>query len=89
MKKALFTVAILASVIYFDQVGINTLTSKAALDVVAAPSDITKTDGLIAPRITGNELKAKDALYTTLPISIQSLKKSCHHSKIKISKNEF
>ncbi|GEN73194.1 hypothetical protein [Chryseobacterium lathyri] len=64
MKKALFTVAILASAVYFAQVGINISTSKATLDVVATPSDITKTDGLIAPRITGNELKAKDALYT-------------------------
>jgi hypothetical protein len=64
MKKALFTVAILASAVSFAQVGINTSTPKAALDVVAAPSDITKTDGLIAPRITVNEFKAKDALYT-------------------------
>ncbi len=66
MKKALFTATILASAISFAQVGINTATPKATLDVVAAPSDITKTDGLIAPRITGNELKTKDALYTAI-----------------------
>lgn len=65
MKKTLFTVAILASAVSFAQVGINTPTPKATLDVVASPSDITKIDGLIAPRLTGNELKAKDNLYTT------------------------
>jgi len=47
----------------FSQVGINTQMPKATLDVVASPTDATKIDGLIVPRLTGNELKAKDALY--------------------------
>ncbi|KQT26061.1 hypothetical protein ASG22_05125 [Chryseobacterium sp. Leaf405] len=47
----------------YSQVGINTELPKATLDVMATPADITKTDGLIAPRLTGNELKAKDGLY--------------------------
>ncbi|MFP3598632.1 hypothetical protein [Chryseobacterium sp. SIMBA_029] len=45
------------------QVGVNTTNPKATLDVVGNPSDITKIDGLIAPRLTGDELAAKDALY--------------------------
>jgi hypothetical protein len=33
--------------------------------VVASPSNATRIDGFIAPRLKGSELKAKDALYTT------------------------
>lgn len=46
------------------RVGINTDIPNATLDVAGVPADITKTDGLIAPRLKGSELKAKDALYT-------------------------
>ena len=47
------------------RVGINTSTPAATLDVVASPSIPTRIDGLIAPRLKGSELKAKDGLYTT------------------------
>jgi hypothetical protein len=47
------------------QVGVNTDTPKATLDVMGKPSDVTVADGFIAPRLTGNEIKAKDALYGT------------------------
>jgi hypothetical protein len=47
------------------QVGVNTDNPKATLDVMGKPSDVTVADGFIAPRITGNQLKAKDALYGT------------------------
>ena len=47
----------------FSQVGINTNAPKATLDVVGKSTDNTATDGIIAPRLSGNELKAKDALY--------------------------
>ena len=46
-------------------VGINTSTPAATLDVVASATDLTRTDGFIAPRITGDQLKAKDSNYTT------------------------
>lgn len=46
------------------RVGINTSTPAATLDVTASPSISTRIDGFIAPRLTGNELQAKDALYT-------------------------
>lgn len=55
----------LFSISAFSQVGINTDTPKATLDIVATPSDLTKTDGFIAPRILGNDLASKDALYTS------------------------
>ena len=47
------------------RVGINTSTPAATLDVVASPSNATRIDGFIAPRLKGSELKAKDDLYTT------------------------
>ena len=65
MKKHLIIlVSLFSSVYLFSQVGINTQSPQATLDVVASPADNTKTDGIIAPRLTGAELKAKDVLYT-------------------------
>lgn len=54
---------LLVSGIAYAQVGINTETPKATLDVTASPLDLTKTDGIIAPRLKGSELKTKDANY--------------------------
>lgn len=64
--KKYFPIAVLMlfSTAAFAQVGINTAIPKATLDVMATASDVTKTDGFIAPRLKGSELKAKDALYT-------------------------
>ncbi|MBE4947202.1 hypothetical protein [Chryseobacterium culicis] len=62
-KKLLLAATIAVSSFAFGQVGINTATPKATLDVTSAPTDLTKTDGFIAPRLTGAELKAKDANY--------------------------
>lgn len=42
------------------QVGINTETPKATLDVVASADMV---DGIIAPRLTGDDIKGKDSLY--------------------------
>jgi len=41
------------------QVGINTSTPQATLDVNGKPTDNTVLDGIIAPRITGDQLRAK------------------------------
>lgn len=62
-KKLLLAATIAVSSIAYGQVGINTATPKATLDVTSTPADLTKTDGFIAPRLTGAELKAKDANY--------------------------
>ncbi|MXS72951.1 hypothetical protein GSF70_17215 [Flavobacteriaceae bacterium W22] len=59
MKKTFLLVSALASFTAFAQVGINTETPKATLDVVGKPSETDKVDGIIAPRITGDQLKAK------------------------------
>lgn len=41
------------------QVGINTQTPEATLEVVGKPNDVNHYDGIIPPRITGNQLAAK------------------------------
>ena len=66
MKKNIILLGslILSSAAY-SQVGIDTDTPKATLDIKASPSISTRIDGFIAPRLKGSELKAKDGLYTT------------------------
>lgn len=45
-------------------VGINTTAPRATLDIVAFPTDLSKADGLLAPRLTRLELSNKgDTLY--------------------------
>lgn len=50
--------------VFSQQTGINTKTPNATLDVVRSNSNNTPP-GVIAPRISGNDLKALDNLYTT------------------------
>jgi hypothetical protein len=47
------------------QVGINTQTPKATLDINSNPNNMLAPDGIIAPRLTGDQLKAKDNVYNT------------------------
>ena len=44
---------------FFSQVGINTTNPQATFQVVGVPNDSTKKDGIIAPRITANQLQLK------------------------------
>lgn len=62
-NKYLFLPIALISIYSYSQVGINEETPNATLDVAASPADMTKVDGVIAPRLTGDELAAKDVLY--------------------------
>ncbi|MGE8536628.1 hypothetical protein KYG33_00910 [Chryseobacterium sp. D764] len=64
MKKQITLLGtLLISSIVFSQVGINTDAPKSTLDVVGKAADTSSLDGIIAPRITGNQLRAK--VYTT------------------------
>ena len=68
MKKTklfLYVVMVCISNSFFSQVGINTELPKATLHVVGKPDLSTAPDGVIAPRMTGDQLKAKDAVYLT------------------------
>ncbi|WP_223600428.1 hypothetical protein [Chryseobacterium sp. GVT01B] len=63
-KKLLSTILITAAnILIFSQVGINNATPKATLDIVGKPTDNTTMDGIIPPRITGDQLHGKT--YTT------------------------
>ncbi|MGC5743820.1 hypothetical protein [Chryseobacterium sp. NFX27] len=62
-KKVLLIGAILASLQAISQVGINTSSPKATLDIEGKASVTNVLDGIIAPRITGAQLRAKT--YTT------------------------
>lgn len=59
MKKSILLLSALVSFTSFAQVGIDTETPKATLDVAGKPSQVDKVDGIIAPRITGDQLKVK------------------------------
>lgn len=64
MKNRLFTIALLSlGLPALAQVGINTEQAQATFDIVGSPSNAGKHDGVIAPRLTGVQLKAKN--YTT------------------------
>ncbi|MET3538897.1 hypothetical protein [Chryseobacterium limigenitum] len=65
MKKNFLLSGILfVSGLAFSQVGVNTATPQATLDVVGKPTVISSLDGVIAPRLTGEQLRAKS--YTVL-----------------------
>ncbi len=65
MRALIIFFSIYLSGFSFAQVGINTTNPKATLDVVGKPTDLTLTDGFIAPRLKGSELKVKDSKYTS------------------------
>lgn len=65
MKKTLFALGILGFTTAYAQttekrVGINTENPKATLQIVGDPTVATHFDGIIAPHITGDQLKAKN-----------------------------
>lgn len=57
-----FVLSLFAMTVY-SQVGIGKATSSATLDVIATATDATTVEGFIGPRLTGNELTAKNAQY--------------------------
>lgn len=68
MKKILLTATMLVGFAAVSQaqqgrVGINTTTPAATLDVVGTPTDATRPDALLVPRMTRAQLQAKDAVY--------------------------
>lgn len=58
--KQLFVLSItLFSLVTHSQIGINTSDPKVTLDVTGKPSNPSEMDGILAPRLSGNELNAK------------------------------
>ena len=64
-KNIILLGALIISGVAYSQVGIDTDTPKATLDIKATPTSTTKIDGLIAPRLKGSELKTNDPKYTS------------------------
>ena len=66
MKKYLHSIALLLVCnMASAQVGMNTTDPKATLDVVAKTTDGSSPEGLLAPRLTGDQIQLADALYGT------------------------
>ncbi|MBF0596829.1 hypothetical protein [Faecalibacter rhinopitheci] len=63
MKNHLFLLCAVLPILSFSQVGINTIKPNASLDVQANATTVNIPDGIIAPRLTGEQLKAKDSAY--------------------------
>jgi hypothetical protein len=63
MIKKLFPALLLVGSFSYAQIGINNENPSATLDITGNPADPAKFDGIIAPRITGAQLRAKN--YTT------------------------
>ncbi|REC76806.1 hypothetical protein DRF60_13010 [Chryseobacterium elymi] len=66
MKKSIILlVALTISTAIYSQVGINHENPKATLDIVAKTTGSTTAEGIIAPRLSGDEIKGKDLQYDT------------------------
>lgn len=59
MKKLIYSFPLLIITLMQGQVGINTQTPEATLEVVGKPSNVNHYDGIIPPRITGDQLATK------------------------------
>lgn len=59
-KQFTTLIALMTGVFAFSQVGIGTEIPQATLDIVGKPTETTALDGVIAPRITGEQLRAKN-----------------------------
>lgn len=59
IKKYFILAGLISGLCVTAQVGINTATPTATLDVTGIPADPLKLDGIIAPRLSGDELSAK------------------------------
>ena len=59
MKKLSFFLLVLIVISITGQVGINTKEPQTTLEVVGKPTDSTHLDGILPPRITGDQLALK------------------------------
>ena len=59
MKTLIYFFLPFIAILIQGQIGINTQTPEATLEVVGKPHDTNHYDGIIPPRITGNQLAAK------------------------------
>lgn len=65
MKKINLLLFLLSAQLFFTQIGINTSNPKSTLDIAAKTTDGSRPEGLVAPRLTGDQIKGGDTQYTT------------------------
>ena len=59
MQKIIYTFFLFFTIILQAQVGINTENPETTLEIVGKPNDVSHYDGILPPRITGDQLAAK------------------------------
>mgnify|MGYP003591858426 FL=1 len=59
MQKIIYTFFLFFTIILEAQVGINTENPETTLEIVGKPNDVSHYDGILPPRITGDQLAAK------------------------------
>lgn len=59
MRKLIYFFLLLIAISIEGQAGINTQTPEATLEVVGRPNDVNHYDGIIPPRIIGDQLASK------------------------------
>lgn len=68
MKKFLLPMITLVSTIVYAQVGINNPDPKATMDITTKTTDGSRPEGLIVPRLTGDQVRSANAQYSTAQI---------------------
>lgn len=64
MKKTLYNIILLlVCTMASAQVGINTTDPKATLDIAAKTTDGSSPEGILVPRLTGDQIQSADAVY--------------------------
>lgn len=63
MKKIMILAGYLFSLSIYAQVGINNTSPQATLDITAKATDGSSPQGIIAPRLTGDQIQAGDSQY--------------------------
>jgi len=64
MKKIVPLLSLLlGTTAYYAQVGVNTANPQATFEVTAKTTDGSKPEGMLTPRLTGNQIQAADAQY--------------------------
>lgn len=64
MRKLIYLIFVSTIISIKGQVGINTNTPQTTLEVVGKPDDVNHYDGIIPPKITGNQIGAKNYSYS-------------------------
>lgn len=63
MRKLSYLLLVLSTTFFYGQVGINTISPETTFEVVGKADDVNHFDGILPPRITGDQLSKK--LYST------------------------